>query len=527
MRRFTYFAILSFTLSISVLLVANAVQQPKALKSQSVDSKTTQQDQPRNEEQERPTHRFDRTWLEAKAKSLSEEAYVPDLIPEDDPLNQLSYDDYKKIQFQRGATIWSKEERNFRMNPLHPGFLFKIPVKLNLVVGGVSRRIFYTSEIFNYDKEQEKLKASQAQGYSGFSVTNPINRDDKWDEFMVFQGGTYFRAVGQDNWYGLSARGLAINTAKPSGEEFPVFKEFWIERPSSSANSLVVHALMDSPSITGAFTFIATPGEHTKIEVKSTLYPRKDIRNFGIAPLTSMFLFNAMDRTNFDDFRPAVHDSDGLLMLKGNDEHIWRSLANPERLQVSVFSDNKLQGFGLMQRARKFSEFEDMEARYHQRPSAWVKPNNDWGEGHVELVEIPTDAEIHDNIVAFWQPKKPLKAGQEASFNYSLFFGKNASIDYKQGRIVKTASGQALGSNSVREFVLDYEADQIPENLSVNASASAGKIVATLTKYIEQTGNLRVVVKFEPGNAVMSELRVSLSKNDKQWGETWLYRWMQ
>lgn len=477
------------------------------------------------QKQERPTYRFDRKWLKNKAKELASQDYKLQRIPEDNPLSKMSYDEYKKIQFERGATIWSREDRNFRLTPLHPGFLFKTPVKLNLVVGGVSRRILYTTDIFNYNDELQDIKKSEAKGYSGFSVTHPINTPKKWDEFMVFQGGTYFRAVGESNWYGLSARGLAINTAKPSGEEFPEFTEFWIERPSKKNKYLIVHALMQSPSATGAFTFTASPGKNTEIKVESVIFPRKDIPSFGVAPLTSMFLFNPINTTRFDDFRPAVHDSDGLFMIKDNGEKLWRPLANPRRLEVSVFEDEAIKGFGLMQRSRKFTNFEDIEAHYQKRPSAWVTPISDWGKGHVELIEIPTNAEIHDNIVAFWQPKEPLKAGEERSFSYKVSWGNSVPAELHDGRIVATASGRALGSNTVRDFVIDYEGKSIPADMIINASSSTGKIVGTISKVIPENGHLRVVVKFEAGEEDVSELRVSLTNKDKQWGETWLYRW--
>ncbi|GGW74386.1 glucan biosynthesis protein [Alteromonas halophila] len=493
------------------------------------DTSTVAQ-QPVQEEkkkQDRPTHPFDREWLEDKAKALSKQAYEEKEIPEDNPLSQLDYDDYKKIQFERGATIWSREERQFRVNPLHPGSLYRTPVKLNLVVGGISRRILYTTEIFNYDEGQETVKNTKTDGYSGFSVATPLNRSEKWDEFLVFQGGTYFRAVGQSNWYGLSGRGLAINTGKPSGEEFPKFTEFWIERPSPSADRLVVHGLLESPSVTGAYTFTVHPGKHTKIAVESTLYPRTTIPHFGIAPLTSMFLFNAMDSADFDDYRPAVHDSDGLLMERSNGERIWRALANPERLQVSVFQDKNIRGFGLTQRSRKFSDYEDAQAHYHERPAAWVKPDGDWGEGHVELLEIPTNAEIHDNIVAFWQPTQPLQAGQSYVFNYDVMFGSDVPAIPSEGKVISSAAGLAQGSETLREFIIDYKAGDVPENLQVNASASTGQITETATTILPDSGHLRVIVKFAPGDDSLSELRVSLQHQKQQWGETWLYRWTQ
>lgn len=474
---------------------------------------------------DRPTYSFNRQWLEEQAKQLASEPYVEQKLPVDSPLNNLSYDDYRKIQFQRSATVWKNEDRNFRLSPMHPGFLFKNPVKLNLIVGGVSRRILYTSEIFNYDKEQKAAKETQAEGYSGFKLTTPINKADIWDEFLVFQGGSYFRGLGKDNWYGLSARGLAINTAKPSGEEFPSFTEFWIERPKEQATTIVIHALLESASLTGAFTFKATPGENTVIEVSSTLYPRKQIEAFGIGSLTSMFLFNDVNRTRFDDFRPAVHDSDGLFMINGLNERIWRPLTNPRKLQVSVFQDTALKGFGLFQRHRQFTDFEDMEANYEARPSAWVEPIGTWGPGHVELVEIPTNSEIHDNIVAFWQPSEPLKANRAYSFEYKISWGSLFKAEDRGGRILSTATGKSLGSENIRDFVIDYDSMNLPENIEIHATASTGKIVGTIQKFMHQTGLYRVVVKFEPGREDLSELRVSLSSKNQTWGETWLYRW--
>ncbi len=476
-------------------------------------------------QEDRLTHKFDREWLENKAQELSKVEYVREEIDRQSPLGQLNYDDYKKIQFQRSATIWKNEDRNFRLIPLHPGFLFRRPVNLNLVVGGVSRRILYTTEIFKYDEEQNTVKQTQAKGYSGFSVTTRINIESKWDEFVVFQGGSYFRAVGKNNWYGLSARGLAVNTAKPQGEEFPEFSDFWIERPAKSSDKLIVHALMNSASVTGAYTFTITAGEQTQVSVASSLYPRRDIASFGIGALTSMFLFNGIDRTGFDDFRPAVHDSDGLHMIMKNGERLWRPLNNPERLQVSIFNDQSPKQFGLLQRQRLFSDFNDMEAKYEARPSVWVEPIGDWGAGHVELIEIPTDLEVHDNIVAFWQPKEPLLANTEYKFAYKLIWAATLPQALQQGRIVDTASGLALGKDTIREFVIDYSADRYPENLSVNASTSNGNIVGTIIKFLPETGNMRVVVKFKP-NDDMAELRVYLSNGDIPWGETWLFKWI-
>lgn len=474
---------------------------------------------------QRPTYPFDRQWLEQRARELSQEEFQPQELDPDHPLTELSYDQYRAIEFQRGASIWNREDRNFRVGLLHPGFLFKTPVKLNLVSGGVSRGIFYTTDIFNYGNDSDVVKDTEAPGYSGFRVNTPINKPGKWDEFLVFQGGSYFRALGQHNWYGLSARGLAINTAKPTGEEFPTFTEFWIERPAKHANRIVIHALLESPSVTGAYTFTATPGENTVVEVDSVLYPREELEYFGIAPLTSMFMFDATNRSRFDDFRPAVHDSNGLFMALENGEQIWRPLANPVNLQVSSFMDASPRGFGLLQRSREFDDFEDVEARYQLRPSVWVEPVEGWGAGSVELVEIPSSKEANDNIVAFWRPEQPMEPGRAYRFRHRIYWGMNTPAENHPGRVVASRSGLAVMESKVREFNVDFAAEVIPDDLQPHVETSQGKIIDSRGMRLESNGHYRVTFKFDPEGEDLAEFRLWLTSQDKPWGETWLYRW--
>jgi len=478
-----------------------------------------------NDDQDRPSHPFDRVWLEKAAKQLAQKPYQKDEINKENPLSELSYDDYRAIEFQNDAAIWANQKRPFRLGLLHPGFLYKTPVKINLVVSGVSRRVLYTTKIFNYGNDSNKVEGVSAPGYSGFRVNNPLNSNDKWDELAVFQGGSYFRALGKSNWYGLSARGLAVKTGHPKGEEFPTFTEFWIERPSTHATSLVVHALLDSPSVTGAFTYRITPGDKTIIDVTSTLYPRTTVKHYGVAPLTSMFLFDGINSRRFDDFRPAVHDSNSLLIIGKDNERVVRSLSNPLHLQVSSFSGQDIKGFGLMQRKREFSDYDDAEARYEKRPSVWVEPLADWGEGNVELFEIPSDSEANDNIVAYWQPKTPLEQGGEYVFNYRMFWAQSPFNYDGVGKVVHVRSGQTLSHKNRREFVVDYQGDAYPDDLVVEVSASNGRVYHARGSIVPATGRYRVNFQFEPENNNLSELRLMLKSDGKPWGETWLYRW--
>jgi len=475
--------------------------------------------------QERPTEPFDRSVLEARAADLARRKHVQPARPEASGLDRLSYDQYRAIRFKRSASIWARENRMFSLDLFYPGFIFDTPVNVNLVAGKVARRVLFTNDVFEYGPDVPVIEKRDGLGYSGFRVRAPVNKPDYPDEFLVFQGASYFRAVARDQVYGISARGLAVRTARPEGEEFPAFTDFWIERPALGADRIVIHALLQSRSVVGAYTFTARAGEEVVIDVDVTLFPRVDLTAFGIAPLTSMFLFDATNRARFDDFRNAVHDSDGLLILNGRNERLWRPLANPRTLQVSSFLDDSPKGFGLVQRKRRFGDFEDAEALYDRRPSAWVEPMGAWGPGHVELVEIPTDLEINDNIVSYWQPRRPLAAGRKAKFAYRLRFTAEP-LDAALARVVSTRIGQALQSDSQRSFVIDFQGTgPVPRDLALRVSTSTGKVLAPRGQFVPQSGVYRVSFELDPGRAALAELRAEVLSKGRPWGETWIYRW--
>jgi len=477
--------------------------------------------------QERPAAPFNRTILVALAEALAKQPYVEPAHPAgNNSPNKLTYDQYRAIRFQKGASIWAHQDRTFTMDLFHPGFIYETPVNINLVVAGMARRVLFTSEKFDYGPEIPVVPSSEEMsGYSGFRVRAPINRPDYLDEFLVFQGASYFRGVARDQIYGISARGLAVRTARREGEEFPVFTDFWVERPAEKASALVIHAMLQSRSVVGAYTFNVTPGEETVIDVDATLVPRTDLTAYGIAPLTSMFLFDASGRSRFDDFRNAVHDSDGLQIVNGRGERIWRPLANPRVLQVSAFLDDNPRGFGLLQRKRNFADFEDWEARFERRPSLWVEPRGAWGAGHVELVEIPSDREIHDNIVAYWQPAKPLPAGVPAEFSYRLRYTAEP-LDGALARAVATRSGSALTSADQRSFVIDFVGSEPPPpDVQITATTSTGRILDPRGSFVTATGAYRVSFELAPERADIVELRVLLTSQEQPWSETWLYRW--
>ena len=299
-------------------------------------------------------------------------------------------------------------------------------------------------------------------GFAGFRIHYPINKPDYHDEVAVFVGASYFRAVGQRMNYGLSARGLAIDTVLPSGEEFPYFRKFWIHEPQPDAKEISLYALLDGPSVAGAYHFVIHPGKETVIDVKLTLFLRKPVAKLGIAPMTSMFHHGENSYAKvMDDFRPEIHDSDGLMIATATGEWIWRPLVNPKTLLVNSFQVNNPAGFGLSQRDLDFDHYQDLESNYENRPSLWISPVGNWGEGRVELIQIPTDKEVYDNIVAFFVPSKLPEKGEAPLLRLpdglALLHGQPATSSRKSGRH-QDRQDQGGGGQEIRGRLCRYPA---------------------------------------------------------------------
>ena len=480
----------------------------------------------RQEPQAKPVDRyeFDDETVRAFARRVAAEPRALRQIDKDSPLMQISYDQFRDIRVNPEAAIWRTEQVPFRLEPLPAGFLFTSPVALSIVDHGISRDLSLLPDTFLLGPSVLKL-AGQAIPLSGFRLRSHINSRAIWDEFLVFQGASYFRAVGKGGQYGLSARGLALRTAHPTGEEFPTFTHFWIERPTPNATSMVVHALLESESVTGAYRMTVTPGNETVMDVNVTLYPRVALEGVGIAPLTSMFLFDESNRARIDDFRDEVHDSDGLQIVMATGEQIWRPLANPTQLQVSSFTDNAPKAFGLVQRSRQPSDYQDLEARYELRPSAWIEPTSDWGPGSVDLVEIPSDRETNDNIVTFWRPKEALPADKPWQASYRIRWNSYPKLSPSLGRAVMTRSGPSLDGKR-RLFVIDFDAASArPEELRIEAGSSGGRLTNLVLQPNPLTRGMRASFELDPGDASVAELRLRVLKGEQPVTETWLYRW--
>ncbi len=445
------------------------------------------------------------------------------------PLDALTYDQFRGIRYRREAALWQGEGRGFSVDLFHPGFLFQEAVAVHVIGADTTTAIAFQPDRFDYADPALRPSSAEGMSYTGFRLRYPIKSPDVMDEVAVFQGASYFRAVGRRHVYGLSARGLALRTAEPEGEEFPTFTAFWIVEPEPNAASLTVFGLLESPSVTGAMQAVIRPGETTAMDIRLVLHPRTDLSAVGMAPLTSMFWFDASTARRVDDYRPAVHDSNGLQIVNGAGERLWRPLANHRTLQVSAFVDQGPRGFGLVQRGRDFARFEDAEARYDLRPSAWVEPAGDWGPGAVLLVEIPVADEFNDNIVAFWRPRAPLVAGMAHEIAYRLHWTDTPPDDAPIPRVAATRTGAVTGApagDPRRLYVIDYAgAAGYAGRAEPRVFASAGTVADVVLHSTPAPDGMRLAFKFDPGDAPMAELRADLMVDGQVAAESWLYRW--
>lgn len=474
---------------------------------------------------------FNFSLLQQRAKEVAARPYAPPVSRVPDWLAAYNYIQHQNIRFEPGHAWWKSDRLPFQLQFFHPGWLFKEPVQIHEVRDGREQLIAFDPELFDYGANKPAGPVPADMGFAGLRIHHALNRPDKLDELAVFLGASYYRVLARGLHYGLSARGLALNSGGPETEEFPRFAEFWIERPAAGAAAITVFALLDSPSVAGAYRFVITPGRETVVQVTSTLYFRSLPAVVGLAPLTSMFLHGENTGWSRDDFRPEVHDSDGLLMHTGAGEWLWRPLANPARARASAFADAAPRGFGLLQRDREFAHYDDLEANYHLRPSAWVEPVGDWGPGSVRLVELHSPDETNDNIVAFWVPAHLPVPGEPLNFEYRLHWYGAESARPPGGHVASTRQGAVLDHPERRRFVLDFAGLEAPETgADLEAVVSVGEGarligVGSVTR-IGPTGRWRAVFELAAdGSGRPVELRCYLRRGENILTETWSNLW--
>lgn len=460
------------------------------------------------------------------------DASAPD-IPE--ALKSLTYDSYREIRFRRDKALWQDSGSDYRLHLFHLGFLHDRPVPVHVVSDGNPIPLPFNMALFEYGKVQIAQKLPVSLGFAGFAVTTTLNDPTVQDELIAFLGASYFRFLGRGHRYGLSARSLALDVGGGQPEEFPFFRALWLEKPKPDDVDLTIYGLLDSPSVSGAFRYVVTPGRQTSVAVTATILPRRPIERIGIAPLTSMFLAGEGDREQRTDFRPEVHDSDGLMLKTGSGEWLWRPIRNPKALTVSSFHDRNPRGFGLIQRDREFGHYQDLEAHYHARPGYWVEPSGDWGEGRVDLIEIPTQGEEFDNIVCCWTPKTPLPSGQPTELSYRMTTVSTTETLHAMAQVQSSIAAaeelDAAAGLAKRRFIVDFNAGDLeyylsdPKRVSVLATASVGTVArATLDPNFAAKG-FRVIVDvtLRPGES--TDLRVLLRSGKQVLSETWTTSW--
>ncbi len=440
-------------------------------------------------------------------------------------LRDIDYDTYRTIRYKPERGLWRGEPGRFEAQFFHMGYGYREPVAMFVVEGQEARTFPFSTELFSYDGVPKPPPPDPAVlGFTGVRLHAPINRSDYRDEFAVFQGASYFRVVGRNLVYGLSARGLAIDTGEPTPEEFPRFSELYMARPGANDDAVWVMALLESRRATGAYAIRLEPGERTTVEVVARIFLREPVRVLGMAPLTSMYLFGEEAPARLGDFRPEVHDSDGLAMWAGNGEWLFRPLRNPGRTTVCSFRLDSPRGFGLVQRDRSFESYQDLDSRYQDRPSAWIEPLSDWGPGTVRLLEIATQLESDDNIAAVWVPDQIPAGG--LSLRYRIHVGRDLPVSLPLGKVVATRYADK-GPERGR-FVVDFA--EVPANSEngeprLDVSITGGRLTAHQLLKNPFAHGYRALLDVTRDQSEDVELRAVLRNRSQVITETWSYLW--
>jgi len=462
--------------------------------------------------------------LLGEARRLAGRPYVAPASSLPAPFAGLSYDAYRGIRPIPGQSAILPHGPAFAVDLLPPGLFFPDPVRIDRDTGAGPEEIAFAPDLFAFDPRyfDNVPETAPGAGFSGMRLRHPVNTPGAMDEVLVLQGASYFRAIGQAMVYGLSARAVALGTGGPGPEEFPRFTHMRLH--AAQAERVRLEAVIDSPSLSGHLDMVLHPGRDTVTELVVTLLPRREIADVGVAPLTSMYLKGPLRASVSDDFRPRVHDSDMLHIENGRGEHLWRPIANPARLETSAFLDDGPVSFGLFQTPRAFADFEDTEARYHDRPSAIVTPAEDWGRGAVMLVEIPTGDEFMDNIVAFWRPEAPLAPGSEHRFAYSIAWTRQAPGSGQTRSVVQSRSGREHDRPGARRYVIDVTGP--PAGLSPEISGPPSVTIEGVSVFARPGDQTRLTFLLTPGNADVADLRVVLRDGSAATPPpVWLHRW--
>ncbi|MCF5712137.1 glucan biosynthesis protein D [Pseudomonas tremae] len=482
--------------------------------------------------------------LMQRAHDMAMQPYIASSSPSANLMEKLDYDAHNKIRFKPEYTLFADGQGQFPITFFHPGKFFPKPVRLHVVDKGVAKEIVYDQTYFDIPEDSPARQLRHQAGFAGFRIQESRRHkqgklESRSNDWASFLGAAYFRAIGEQYQYGLSARGIALDVAQAGVlEEFPDFTDFWFETSADTkSRSVVLYALLNGPSVCGAYRFVMQRGKGVVMDVEAALFMRSEVQRFGIAPASSMYWFSEQAKKTAVDWRPEVHDSDGLAIWTGTGERIWRPLNNPSRTMTSAFSDNNPKGFGLLQRDRDFNHYLD-GVQYGRRPSLWIEPQGNWGKGTVQLVEIPTDDEIHDNIVAMWVPEKPAVPGTEYRLSYRMHWLDDEPYpDSELARCVATRLGNGGQPGQprpvgVRKFMVEFQGhslEKIPVDVFPEAvpSCSRGSYSYVFTHPVPDgiAGHWRAQFDLAVEGLEPVEMRLYLRLGDQTLSETWLYQY--
>lgn len=477
-------------------------------------------------------HAFGFADVVAQAKELVTRPYRPTAqIPGWLRFPALTYDQYQRIRFRPSDRLWNGES-GFAVMLLPAGLYNTRPVRIHVVANGESRRVAFKKSYFTYPNASFARRVPADLGYAGFALTYPLIAGAPYNIFLTFAGASYFRAVGRDEGFGLSARGIAIDTGLAGSEPFADFRSFWLVEPGRHAKTMELYALLDGKNLAGAYRFRVTPGDVTILDVTAVLYLRDRPNLVGVAPLSSMFFYGENTNRPAGEWRPAVHDSNGLALENGDGEWVWRPLLNPKSVTTTSFGVENLRGFGLLQRPRRFADYEDLEARYGRRPNAWISPEGNWGKGRVVLVELPEANETEDNIAAFFTPAALPPMGTPLDLRYELRFGGAAvgmpPAGYAARSFVGTGTNPgATGSSCAVRFVVDFRGGELG-NLTSGVRAKVNDIAGGEVSdvHIEPArpfSGWRLSFLARPAPKQPLDLRAYLAQGKNALTETWTY----
>lgn len=478
-----------------------------------------------------PPQPFSEDWLDALARDLSAKPFKPFEKRVDDALAAIPYEQYSRaIVYKEDQAIWRKDGVPFWVEPYHTaGSYYANPVELFSVEGVEAIKIPYSAQAFEFNAPAKQPQTAAQSDYAGFHALAQIDKLGVYKDFLRYVGATNFRAIGSGQVFGVSARAFAINTAQPGGEDFPLFRSLWIEKPKPTDQSLIVHGLLDSVNAVGRLKFVVTPGYSTVIDTEAVIYPRRRIPYAGVAPIASRFFFGAGVPPKRRDYRPQVHDSEALYIVNAAGEQIWRPLLNPERLQFSVFLDKTPKGFGLIQRERYFASYQDADQQYEKRPSLWIEPAGEWGEGSIDLIELPASEEINENIVCFWRPKDGLGPGIGHRFRYRMHWCWTPPFENRKAVVAQTRLGESKAGEAA--FVVDfYNTEACPDcnggPITAAVSASAGDVRnVRLAPLPEKGATQRLRFEYAPSGSDPVDIRAQLMAEGKPVSDTWIFRW--